>query len=82
MGRGNIVSSLLSTALRPITGINSEPAAVKPERLLQLYDIENCPYCRLVREVLTELDIDVEIYPCPKLGERYRPELIERAGKA
>jgi glutaredoxin len=82
MGQGNIVSSLLSTALRPITGINSEPAAVKPERLLQLYDIENCPYCRLVREVLTELDIDVEIYPCPKLGERYRPELIERAGKA
>jgi glutathione S-transferase len=82
MGRGNIVSSLLSTTLRPITGINSEPAAVKPERLLQLYDIENCPYCRLVREVLTELDIDVEIYPCPKSGERYRPQLVERAGKA
>lgn len=82
MGRGNIVSSLLSTTLRANVGINSEPATVKPERLLQLYDIENCPYCRLVREVLTELDIDVEIYPCPKLGERYRPELIERAGKA
>ena len=82
MKQGNIVSSLLSTTLRPITGINSEPAAVKPERLLQLYDIENCPYCRLVREVLTELDIDVEIYPCPKSGERYRPQLVERGGKA
>jgi glutathione S-transferase len=82
MNQGNIVSSLLATTLRPITGINSEPAALKPERLLQLYDIENCPYCRLVREVLTELDIDVEIYPCPKSGERYRPQLVERGGKA
>jgi len=82
MAIGNIASSLLSTTLRANSGINSEPAAVKPDILLQLYDIENCPYCRLVREVLTELDIDVEIYPCPKLGERYRAELIERGGKA
>ena len=51
-------------------------------QLLQLYDIENCPYCRLVREVLTELDLDVEIYPCPKGGGRYRPALVERGGKA
>jgi glutathione S-transferase len=68
--------------LRPNAGINSTPADIKPEQLLQLYDIENCPYCRLVREVLTELDLDVEIYPCPKSGERYRPELIARGGKA
>lgn len=82
MAGENIASSLLSTMLRGSTGINSEPATIKPERLLQLYDIENCPYCRLVREVLTELDLDVEIYPCPQSGERYRPELIERGGKA
>ncbi|MBE9537576.1 MAG: glutathione S-transferase N-terminal domain-containing protein [Proteobacteria bacterium] len=82
MNRGNIASSLLSTMLRANVGINSKPADIKPEILLQLYDIENCPYCRLVREVLTELDLDVEIYPCPKAGERYRPELIERGGKA
>ncbi|QFU77824.1 glutathione S-transferase [Halioglobus maricola] len=50
--------------------------------MLQLYDIENCPYCRLVREVLTELDLDVLVLPCPKGGERFRPELVERGGKA
>jgi len=78
----NIASSLLATLVRGTSGIQSSPAAVKPEQLLQLYDIENCPYCRLVREALTELDLDVEIYPCPKGGERFRPELEERGGKA
>ena len=49
--------------------------------MLQLYDIENCPYCRLVREALTELDLDVEIYPCPKNGRQFRQEVLERGGK-
>ena len=57
----NIASSLLATLVRGTSGIQSSPAAVKPEQLLQLYDIENCPYCRLVREALTELDLDVEM---------------------
>ena len=82
MARENIASSMLSTTLRGVAGINSTPATLKPEQLLQLYDIENCPYCRLVREAFTELDLDAEIYPCPKAGERYRPEVIERGGKA
>jgi glutathione S-transferase len=82
MSRGSVASSMISTGVRGTTGITSKPAAVKPEKLLQLYDIENCPYCRLVREVLTELDLDAQIYPCPKGGERYRPEVLERGGKA
>ena len=77
----NTVSSLLATLVRGTNGIQSAPAAVKPQKMLQLYDIENCPYCRLVREALTELDLDVEICPCPKGGERFRPELEERGGK-
>ncbi len=79
---GNIASSLLATLVRGSNGIQSSPAAVKPQEMLQLYDIENCPYCRLVREALTELDLDVEIYPCPKGGERFRPALEARGGKA
>lgn len=79
---GNLGTSMLATMLRAANGIQSTPAPVKPEQTLQLYDIENCPYCRLVREALTELDLDVEIYPCPKKGERFRPELVARGGKA
>lgn len=79
---GNIATSMMATLVRAANGIQSTPAAFKPRQTLQLYDIENCPYCRLVREALTELDLDVEIYPCPKNGERFRPELIDRGGKA
>ncbi len=78
----NLATSMLSTMIRANQGIQSDPAAVKPAQTLQLYDIENCPYCRLVREALTELDIDVEIYPCPKNGQRFRPEVAARGGKA
>jgi glutaredoxin len=77
----NTASSLLATLVRGANGIQSAPAAVKPQEMLQLYDIENCPYCRLVREALTELDLDVEIRPCPKGGTRFRPELEARGGK-
>ena len=79
---GNIASSMLSTVLRASNGIQARPAAKKPKQLLQLYDIENCPYCRMVREALTELDLDAEIFPCPKSGKKYRPEVVARGGKA
>ncbi len=52
-----------------------------PERLLKLYDIEACPYCRLVREALTELDLDAMILPCPRGGRRFRPEAQRAGGK-
>ncbi len=53
-----------------------------PEQTLKIYDMENCPFCRLAREALDELQLDFELYPSPKKGQRYRPELIERGGKA
>lgn len=80
--RINIASSALATGLRPGVGISAQPAKVKPAKLLELYEFEACPYCRLVREALTELDLDAMIYPCPKGGERFRPRAIELGGKA
>jgi len=53
----------------------------KPERILKLYDIEASPYCRMVREVLTELDLEVLILPCPKGGRRFRQEAEAIGGK-
>lgn len=53
----------------------------QPEKPLALYDMEGCPYCRLVREALTELDLDVVIYPCPKGGNRFRPKVQELGGR-
>jgi glutathione S-transferase len=74
---------LVSGSLRGWRGTASfRPAARQPEKPLQLYDIEACPYCRLVREVLTELDLDVMILPCPKNGTRFRPQAERLAGRA
>jgi glutathione S-transferase len=55
---------------------------IQPAQPLKLYDIEASPYCRLVREALTELDLDVMILPCPKGGTRFRRDAIKVGGKA
>jgi glutathione S-transferase len=54
----------------------------RPAEPLVLYEFEACPFCRKVREALTMLDLDAEVRPCPKGGERFRPELVARGGKA
>jgi glutathione S-transferase len=82
LGSINLASSMLSTLARTGAGISSQPAVLKPEIPLMLFDMEGCPYCRLVREALTELDLDAEIYPCPKQGARYRTLVLEKGGKA
>jgi glutathione S-transferase len=76
----NLATSTLASSLRGWAGIRSRTDGKKPAKLLKLYDIENCPYCRIVREVLTELDLDAEILPCPKGGRRFRPALVQRGG--
>ncbi|TDT44078.1 glutathione S-transferase-like protein [Halospina denitrificans] len=53
----------------------------RPRELLHLYDMEGCPHCRLVREALTELDLDAVIYPCPKGGDRFRNRAAELGGR-
>jgi glutathione S-transferase len=78
----NLFTSTLASTLRGWQGIRSRTDADTPAALLTLYDIENCPFCRIVREVLTELDLDAIVLPCPKGGGRYREELIARGGKA
>lgn len=83
LGRGLAVStSVLASQLRNWRGTNAfRPATRQPEQLLELYEYEGCPYCRLVREALTELDLDARIYPCPKGGKRFRPRVKELGGK-
>lgn len=77
----NIASSLLASAITVPRGVMSDPAASQPAKLLQLYEMENCPHCRVVREALTRLDIDAMILPCPKQGTRYRLEAEDLGGK-
>lgn len=75
----DITTSLLATVSEQGRGVQSSAAGRQPEELLELYDMEGCPFCRVVREALTDLDLDAVIYPCPKGGVRFRP-LVEKLG--
>lgn len=77
----DILASTATSFLRGFSGVQARPALDKPGELLQLYEFEACPFCRLVREVLTELDLDAVIHPCPKDGKRFRPEALALGGK-
>lgn len=77
----DVLNSTLSSTLRFWRGTNARPAAEQPARPLQLYEFEACPYCRLVREALTELDLDALIYPTPHGGKRFRPKVEKLGGR-
>ena len=77
----DLLGNVLGATARGWRGTMVRHVAEPPAEPLRLYDIENCPYCRLVREALTELDLDVLILPCPKGGTRYRAEAERLGGK-
>lgn len=74
-------SSMLATLGTLGRGTASAGRAQQPKERLELYEMEGCPFSRLVREALTELDIDVMVYPCPKNGKRFRPLVAAMGGK-
>ena len=78
-----VPSSLTSTlGLWRGTSVIKENIGRAPESaLLKLYDMEGCPFCRLAREALTELDLDAEIIPVAKGDEKVRAELKALGGK-
>jgi glutaredoxin len=53
----------------------------RPQRPLELYEFEACPFCRRVREAITELDLEVLIHPCPKGGRRHRETVLALGGR-
>jgi len=69
-----------SSLLRVDRGVIVKGNRKKPKENLILFDAEYCPYCRHVREAMTELDLDAMIYPIPKGGKRYKRRLKEMGG--
>jgi glutathione S-transferase len=77
----DVATSVGSTLARLGAGIRIESLGPRPEKPLELYEFEACPYCRKVREALTALDLEARIHPCPKGGARFRPRVREQGGK-
>src|SRR3989442_3916839 len=66
MSLANDITSFAATAVRLGRGVFPRVTAARrpdPPKLLELYDFEGCPYCRKVREVLSELDLDYLEHP-------------------
>ncbi len=78
----DVGSSLAASVARLGAGISVGRPGRRPEKTLELYEFEGCPYCRKVREALTILDLDAMVYPCPKQGPRFREHVIREGGKA
>ncbi len=60
----------------------------QPEKILELYQFEECPYCKQVRTVLTDLGMTYIIHNVPRerenrdeleklTGQRFVPVLID-----
>ena len=77
----DVASSLAASLTRLGGGIGVGALGPRPEQLLELYEFEACPYCRKVREVLTVLDLEALVRPCPKGGRRFRPLVRGLGGK-
>ncbi len=77
----DVSTSLVATVARLGSGVNVGALGPRPEKPLELYEFEACPYCRKVREALTMLDLEVMVYPCPKDGKRFRPKVKKEGGK-
>lgn len=79
----NDISSYAATVIRLGRGLYPQITAAEraaPAHLLELYEFEGCPYCRKVREVLCELDLDYLVHPVARFSPR-RPQLIALGGK-
>ncbi|MQM03045.1 hypothetical protein Taro_035816 [Colocasia esculenta] len=53
----------------------------RPEKPIEIYEFESCPFCRKVREMASILDLDVLYYPCPRNGPNFRPKVLQMGGK-
>jgi len=53
----------------------------RPEKPLEIYEFEGCPFCKKVREAVSILDLEVIFRPCPQGGSTWRPKAIELGGK-
>jgi glutathione S-transferase len=78
----DVATSFAASLARLGGGLAVGGLGPRPAQPLELYEFEACPYCRKVREALTVLDLDARVYPCPKGGTRFRPELERRGGKS
>ena len=80
MGILNDVSSGVTSALRAGAGGRVRGARSQPGQPLQLWEFEACPFCRKVREGLSELDLEYVCHPTAR-GSNLREDVPDFGGR-
>ena len=73
------LNSTLSGLPRALAGRSAQPSQV-PGLPLELYSMESSPFCRLVRECLSELEIPYHLHNVGR-GSPSREAFIQRSGR-
>jgi glutathione S-transferase len=77
------VHSWLTSAARGGRGLVVRwPASRQPQQPLELYEFESCPFCRKVREVLSEMDIGYISRSAPAGARDKRAFVLAEGGQA
>ena len=74
-----IASGSLASAVRAGHGRAARPS-IAPERPLELWGFEGCPYCRLVREKLCELEVPYVLHNVAR-SSRSREAFVAASGQ-
>lgn len=80
MKKLNDIQSLAVSVARLGRGIVALAPAREPALPVELFEFEVCPYCRKVRETLSELDLDYVSRTAAR-GSASRDEAVARGGK-
>ncbi|WP_164855884.1 glutathione S-transferase N-terminal domain-containing protein [Lujinxingia sediminis] len=82
----NNVHALMVSMMRAGRGLfvtsHNRQHPPRPAKALELYEFEGCPYCRKVREAMSELDLEFINRTCAKGDETKRARAVELSGKA
>lgn len=77
----DVTTATAASAARPNFGNYHNARTKDPEKPLEIYEFEVCPYCRIAREALSALSLDPIVYPCPKGGTRFRDKVKADGGR-
>lgn len=77
----DVTTATAASAARPNFGNRHHERRRVPDKPVELYEFELCPYCRIAREACSALSLDPIIYPCPKGGTRFRPKVKAMGGR-
>lgn len=78
----DLATSVLASVVRGGAGTYVVELGKRPAERLVLYEMEECPYSRKVRESLSMLDLEAIVKPCPEGADHHRSELERERGEA